>query len=181
MRAGTGSETTRTLWAIGATALVVLAGDLVVKRAVTSALGPEADQHAWWLIEDLVGLEYLRNTGAAFGLMRGNAELLAAASLLAGAGFLWLLLHELGNSVWTKLSGGLIIGGGAGNLVERFADGYVTDYVALGPWPRFNVADSAITVAIAIFAIALLREDTPTDGDADVTNEASEEDDDERA
>lgn len=180
MRSGTSSETTRTLWAIGAIALVVLAGDLVVKHAVTTAFGPEAERHAWWLIGDVVGLEYVQNTGAAFGIMRGNAELLAAASLLAGAGFVWLLLHELGNGIWTKLSGGLIIGGGAGNLVERFADGYVTDYIAVGPWPRFNIADSAITVAVAIFAIALLRQDTDADGDSDLKSEASEDDDDER-
>ncbi len=181
MHARTSSGTTRTLWAIGAIALVVLAADLVVKRAVTSAFGPEADRHAWWLIEDVVGLEYVQNTGAAFGIMRGNAELLAAASLLAGAGFVWLLLHELGNSVWTKLSGGLIIGGGAGNLVERFGDGYVTDYIAVGPWPRFNIADSAITLAIAVFAVALLRQDTGADSDAALEGEASEDNDDERA
>lgn len=181
MRAGPGSETTRTLWGIGAIALVVLAADLVVKRAITTALGPDAEQHAWWLIEDVIGFEYVQNTGAAFGIMQGNAELLAAASLLAGAGFVWLLLHELGTSVWTKLSGGFIIGGGAGNLVERFSDGYVTDYIAVGSWPRFNVADSAITVAIAIFAIALLRQDTGAHDDSGTTIAASEDDDDERS
>ena len=180
MRDGRGSETTLTLWAIGAIALVVLAADLVVKRAVTSAIGPDADRHAWWLIDDVVGFEYVQNTGAAFGIMRGNAELLAAASLLAGAGFIWLLLHELGAGVWTKLSGGLIIGGGAGNLVERFIDGYVTDYVAVGPWPRFNIADSAITVAVAIFAIALLRQGSDVDKDSELQSEASEHDDVER-
>lgn len=156
MRAATDSRTTRTLMAMATIALVVVAADLVVKRAVTSALGPEADRHAWWLIDDLVGFEYVQNTGAAFGIMRGNPELLAAVSVVVGAGFVWLLLQELGGGVWPALSGGLLIGGGIGNFVERFGDGYVTDYIAVGPWPRFNIADSAITLAIAIFAIALL-------------------------
>jgi signal peptidase II len=151
---------------MGAIALVVLVADLVVKRAVTSALGPGADRHAWWLVGDIVGLEYVQNSGAAFGIMRGNPELLAAVSLLVGTGFVWLLLHELDGGIWPVLSGGLIIGGGLGNLVERFSDGYVTDYIAVGTWPRFNIADSAITVAIAIFAVALMTAGTGEDGAA---------------
>ncbi len=159
----TDSKTPRTLVAMGMIALIVLVADLVMKRLVTTALGPDADRHAWWLVDDIVGFEYVQNTGAAFGIMRGNPELLAAVSLLVGVGFVWLLLHELGGGTWAVLSGGLIIGGGIGNLVERFGDGYVTDYIAVGPWPRFNIADSAITVAIAIFAVALLRVDTSSD------------------
>jgi signal peptidase II len=174
VRAGTDSTTRRTLAAIGAIALVVLVADLAVKRAVTSALGPEADRHAWWLVEDVVGLEYVQNSGAAFGIMRGNPELLAAVSLLVGAGFVWLLLQELDGSPWTMLSGGLLVGGGVGNLVERFGDGYVTDYIAVGPWPRFNIADSAITVAIAIFAIALMTVDTKADRETVRHGETSE-------
>jgi signal peptidase II len=141
---------------MGLIALVVVVADLIVKRAVTAALGPEADRHAWWLLDDVVGFEYVQNTGAAFGMLRGNPELLAAASVLVGIGFVWLLLHELGGGVWPAVSGGLLIGGGTGNFVERFGDGYVTDYIAVGPWPRFNIADSAISIAIAIFAVALL-------------------------
>lgn len=158
------TRSSRTLVAMGLIALIVLIADLTVKRVVTSALGPDGERHAWWLVEDIVGLEYVRNSGAAFGIMRGNPELLAVVSLLVGAGFVWLLLRELGGGVWAALSGGLIIGGGVGNLVERFADGYVTDYIAVGPWPRFNIADSAITVAIAIFAVALMTVDTSKDG-----------------
>jgi signal peptidase II len=150
------TRTTRTLVAIGLVALVVLAADLVAKRAVTAALGPDAARHAWWLVDDVIGFEYVQNNGAAFGIMRGNPELLATLSLLVGVGFIWLLLTELGAGTWAAASGGLLLGGGAGNLVERFGDGYVTDYIAVGPWPRFNIADSAITVAVAIFAIALV-------------------------
>lgn len=174
MRQGSSSTTTRTLGAIGAIATVVLIADLAVKHAVTSTLGPAADRHAWWLVEDILGLEYVRNTGAAFGIMRGNPELLAAVSLVVGAGFVWLLLRELGDGLWTRLSGGLIIGGGIGNLVERFGDGFVTDYIAVGPWPRFNIADSAITVAIVIFAVALMTVDTAADGPPVQRHEMSE-------
>jgi signal peptidase II len=159
------TETTRTLAAMGLIALVVVIADLIVKRVVTSTLGPDANRHASWLVDDILGLEYVQNSGAAFGIMRGNPELLAAVSLLVGGAFVWLLLKELGSGPWSAASGGLLIGGGIGNLVERFGDGYVTDYIAVGPWPRFNIADSAITVAIAIFAVALFVDSGASTGD----------------
>lgn len=148
----------RTLGAMGAIALLVLAADLALKRLVTDALGPHASRHSWWLIDGVLGFEYMRNSGAAFGILRGNAELLAAVSLIVGIGFVWLLLHELDAGFRTAASGGLIVGGWIGNLVERFGDGYVTDYIAIGPWPRFNVADASITIAIVIFLVAVVFE-----------------------
>jgi signal peptidase II len=157
---------------MGLIALVVIIADLAVKRAVTSALGPGADRRASWLVDDTLGLEYVQNTGAAFGIMRGNPELLAAVSVFVGIGFVWLLLQELGGGPWPALSGGLIVGGGIGNLVERFGDGFVTDYIAVGPWPRFNLADSAITVAIAVFAVALLRDGRPEPDSGETVRQA---------
>ena len=113
-------------------------------------------------------------------VMRGNAELLATASLWPGR-IRVVAAARVGKQRLDEAQRGLIIGGGAGNLVERFGDGYVTDYIAVGPWPRFNIADSAITLAIAVFAVALLRQDTGADSDAALEGEASEDNDDERA
>jgi len=56
-----------------------------------------------------------------------------------------------------KLSLGLILGGTMGNLIDRLRLGYVTDFIDVGFWPAFNVADSAVTVGVLIFAYALLR------------------------
>jgi signal peptidase II len=146
----------RTVLGMAALAAVVVVIDLLAKRAATAALGPDADRHSWWLIGDDVGLEYVRNSGAAFGLLPGNAELLGAISILIALGFAALILLELGTGVWSMLAGGLVAGGAIGNLIERVMDGFVTDYVAIGPWPRFNVADSAITVGMAVFILALV-------------------------
>jgi signal peptidase II len=136
-------------------AVVVVILDLLVKGIVTRAIGPEADRHAWWLIGDDVGFEYVRNTGAAFGLLRGNAELLGAISILVAIGFAGLIVIELRGGLWAMVAGGLLVGGAIGNLVERLVDGYVTDFIAVGTWPRFNVADSAITVGVVVFIIGL--------------------------
>ncbi len=53
---------------------------------------------------------------------------------------------------------GLLAGGAIGNLVDRIRAGAVTDYVEIGSWPPFNLADVAITLGVVLFAVILLRE-----------------------
>lgn len=142
------------LWLV-VIAMVVVVGDLVVKGQVTSEFGPAADEHSWWLVGNDIGLQYVRNTGAAFGLLQGNAELLAALSVVVVVGLVWLIFAEMTSDLWKVLASGLLLGGAIGNLIERVRDGYVTDYIAVGPWPRFNLADSAITLAVSIFVVWL--------------------------
>jgi lipoprotein signal peptidase len=53
---------------------------------------------------------------------------------------------------------GLLLGGAFGNLIDRIRLGYVVDFVAVGVWPKFNVADSAITVGVALLALQLMTD-----------------------
>lgn len=158
MRPGSPVGTAHLLLRAAVVMAVVVVVDLLVKRLVTAALGPDADRHAWWLAGEWLGFEYVRNTGAAFGLFRGNPELLAALALIFTAGIVWLVLTEVRSPAWATLASGLLAGGSIGNFAERVTIGYVTDFIAVGPWPRFNVADSAITVGIAVFVAAILFE-----------------------
>ena len=92
------------------------------------------------------------NTGSAFGLFPGQTFLLMRASL-AGIG---ILLFYFRNQpippLWLRTSLGLQLGGAAGNLVDRITLGHVTDFIDVGAWPVFNLADSSILVGIAILA-----------------------------
>jgi signal peptidase II len=60
-----------------------------------------------------------------------------------------------------QISLGLILGGAFGNVIDRILLGYVVDFIRVGWWPVFNVADSAITVGAAVLALFLLL--TPDD------------------
>jgi signal peptidase II len=53
---------------------------------------------------------------------------------------------------------GLVAGGALGNLADRLRDGSVVDYVEIGSWPPFNLADVAIVAGVAIFAVIFIRE-----------------------
>ena len=104
----------------------------------------------------------IHNTGAAFGLFQGHTFALTIVSLV-GTGILLvyaLLVHRsfpiLDNKL-SKLALGLVLGGTVGNLIDRLSLGYVTDFIDFGFWPAFNIADSAITVGVILFAYSLLR------------------------
>jgi len=94
-----------------------------------------------------VHLVHVRNAGVAFGFFSGGGTLvlvftLAALALLLG------YFAKRPERPWLWLPTGLLIGGAIGNLIDRIADGAVTDFIKLPHWPAFNVADMAITFGV---------------------------------
>ena len=105
-----------------------------------------------------VGITLAHNEGVAFGLAGGGALPLVAFALLA-LGFVGYLFARNATVGWLWVAVGLVGGGALGNLVDRLRAGEVTDYVEVGSWPPFNLADVSITVGVAVFALIFLRED----------------------
>lgn len=142
-----------------AIAVVIVALDQIVKWAVDRNLGPDAGHQERWLVDDWLGLSYVKNSGVAFGLLDGSSTLalvIAAIATLAVIGvFTWL--HR--SSGLVVIGGAMIAAGAIGNLVDRIRLGYVRDFFAVGPWPAFNVADSALTVGVAIAILGMLQTD----------------------
>jgi signal peptidase II len=62
-------------------------------------------------------------------------------------------------AVWPRLALGLVAGGAIGNVIDRFRQGYVTDFLDFKFWPVFNVADSCIVVGVLVLAAYLWRQD----------------------
>lgn len=96
------------------------------------------------------------NDGVAFGLAGGSGILvilLAAVALVA----LGVFIASAPESNLTWIAGGLILGGAAGNLIDRIRIGHVTDFILLPNWPAFNLADCAITVGVILLAVSLIR------------------------
>ena len=96
------------------------------------------------------------NTGSAFGLFPDQTLFLIVASVV-GIGVLLLVYrnHPL-PSFPVRLSLGMLLGGALGNLVDRLRMGQVTDFIELGFWPVFNLADAAIVIGILIMVWSLL-------------------------
>ncbi len=101
------------------------------------------------------------NTGAAFGLFQDQSFALAIVAIV---GIALLLVCALiiyprffpSDNLLGKSALGLILGGTIGNLIDRLRFGGVTDFISIGIWPAFNIADSAIVVGAILFAYSLL-------------------------
>ena len=92
------------------------------------------------------------NTGGAFGLF-ANQSLFLILSSFVGIGILIALYrNQPFSGTLVRLSLGLQLGGALGNLVDRIRVGYVVDFIQLGFWPVFNLADSSIVVGIITLA-----------------------------
>ncbi len=146
---------------MASTVFAVTILDQVTKALVVSWLGPGQATQRWELAGPWLAFEYVENTGAAFGILSGRVWLLSVLALVVAFGFLLAFLRDLPHSAELRLSIGLVTGGGIGNLLDRLRSGYVVDFLAVGIWPRFNVADSAITIGLILLALTALREETP--------------------
>lgn len=110
------------------------------------------------VIGDWLRWSFATNSGAAFSLGTGNAwifTLFAAAVIIA----ILAVAPKVAN-LWWAVSLGLILGGGAGNFIDRIVrepgvgQGHVVDFIALPNWPVFNIADMAV-VGGALLAVLL--------------------------
>jgi signal peptidase II len=139
--------------AIGRAALVAgatVALDQVVKALVRSglAVGERVD------VIPGVHLEHVLNDGVAFGFFSGGGWVLVAVGVVALAALLAFFATHLRQPLaW--LPTGLLIGGAAGNLIDRLRAGAVTDFVKLPHWPAFNLADAAITIGVVVLVYVL--------------------------
>jgi signal peptidase II len=94
-----------------------------------------------------IKIHLVTNTGAGFGILAGKTWLLAIISLLVFIGII-LYYKEIPKEKIPQLSFSLLLGGVAGNMIDRFFRGYVIDFIDLSFWPVFNIADMAITFAV---------------------------------
>jgi signal peptidase II len=137
----------------GALSVLVAALDQGVKALVEANLVPGEQV-------DVLGplnLTLAHNEGVAFGLAGGGGAALVVLTVAALVVVAVLFARNPTRpGVWIAV--GLLAGGAVGNLIDRLREGAVTDYVSIGAWPPFNLADAAITVGVVLLAQAYMRE-----------------------
>lgn len=118
------------------------------------------------VVKNFFNITYVRNPGAAFGILSDNAIRLPffiGVSLIASFGILWYLRKIDPRDHWQHLALGLIFSGAIGNLIDRLRIGEVIDFLDVHwyqhHWPAFNVADSAICVGVVIMLLCSWREE----------------------
>ena len=134
-------------------ALAVFLLDQGTKALVEGSMRPG---ESITVIPDFLSITHIRNDGGAFGILGGSPLVLLMGSVIAVVIVLWMLLAGRPSRL-TTLGCGLILGGAAGNLLDRLSTGEVTDFVHFSFWYVFNAADAAITVGVAALLFSTLR------------------------
>ena len=136
----------RRSWMLWVLAAVVLLLDQSSKSLIVAWL----DWGESWPAEGFLRFTHARNTGTAFSLFQGHSNILSIVAVFAVGILLWVYATTGARSFVLRLALGLQLGGALGNLLDRLQQGYVTDFIDVGWWPIFNVADSAISIGIVL-------------------------------
>ncbi len=147
-------------------AAVVLVLDIVTKVLAVKLLTPGQPVP---IIGDTVTWTLVRNSGAAFSMATGYTWMLTVIATGVVVGIFWMGRRLV--SPWWAIGLGMILGGATGNLVDRFfrspgpLRGHVVDFLSIGWWPVFNVADpSVVGGAILLVTLSALGFDFDTVG-----------------
>jgi len=102
-------------------------------------------------------LTFVRNSGAAFGLLAGQTFFLIMVTLLLLVVAVLLYNKIVKSPPLFQAGAGLILGGALGNLIDRLYSGTVTDFLDFRVWPVFNFADVGIVIGVGILIYNIMR------------------------
>jgi signal peptidase II len=140
------------------TAVAVLALDLLTKAVAARFL---VLGHPVSVIDGILRLTLVHNTGAAFGLFPGSRLAFIGFSAAAMVVIVILYFRLPDRNAWQLVALGGLVGGAVGNLHDRVLHGWVIDFIEIGVgryhWPVFNVADMAVTGGVALLLWGVAR------------------------
>lgn len=150
-------------WWLGCLVVLVIGLDQATKLHIHAHF---ALHESYPIIENFFALTYVRNPGAAFGLLaRYDAAFLRlffpVITLVAVVALTWYFAHVPAPCVLTRWGIGLIMGGALGNGIDRLWLGQVIDFLDVHwyqyHWPAFNIADSAICIGVGLLLLEAFR------------------------
>jgi signal peptidase II len=133
-------------------ALGALALDQITKYIVINTVPFGAS----WPDEGFFRITHIGNTGAAFGLFGSQNTVLILASFVGLAILVYFYRAHPNPGKLVRASMGLMLAGALGNLADRVFVGHVTDFIDIGPWWIFNIADASIVTGLIMLAASVL-------------------------
>lgn len=139
----------RTLISVALTLFVL---DQITKAVVVAQI-PRGTS---WPDSGFFRFTHIGNTGSAFGLFDGQNSFLIVGAALGLLVLIYFYRSQSNPGLLVKLAMGLMIAGALGNLVDRIVRDHVVDFVDVGPFWIFNVADASISVGLTVLAVSVL-------------------------
>ncbi len=143
-------------WKLAVPVIAIVALDQLTKSWAVSALADGPKQ----VVDDHVKFELARNSGSAFSGFQSYTPVLAVLAIIVTVFIARAAKHATDR--WLLVGLVLVLGGALGNLTDRiarspgFLRGHVVDFVAVGWWPVFNLADSCITIGAILLVVRTL-------------------------
>jgi len=153
-------------------AALIVVLDQFFKRWVTITLAPGGETI---IIEDVISLIYVENTGAAFSILANQRWLLVGLAFIAAIVLIAILLRYT-DGFWGTLGLSAVLGGTVGNLIDRVFNGYVVDmfrWTLFFEFAIFNIADIFITLGFITFCIHFIVSATKTASLAKASGDAA--------
>ncbi|HAL48934.1 MAG: signal peptidase II [SAR202 cluster bacterium] len=157
VRIGFSAASMRSEWLLLLTVAATVVADQISKLVIkgTLALGES------WPAEGVFRISHGTNSGAVWGLFPGRTGILTIASIVAIAFIIYYYRTQAVRNQPTRFTVGLLLGGAIGNLIDRLRMGEVVDFIDVGWWPAFNLADSSIVVGMTLLIATLLLTGEP--------------------
>jgi signal peptidase II len=106
-------------------------------------------------ISQYIRIVHWKNTGAAFGMFQDMNPVFMVLSILVSGVILYYFPQIPAHDWLVRLSMSMLLGGAIGNLIDRFMEGHVTDFISVGKFPVLNIADASISVGVAVLFIGM--------------------------
>ncbi|MGH2522085.1 MAG: signal peptidase II [Anaerolineales bacterium] len=139
-------------------AAMVIFVDQYTKHLVRTNLALNESWNPLPWLAPYVRVLHINNTGAAFGLFKTGGNLFTIIAVVVSAVILYYAYRLPEGHWWIRIALGLQLGGALGNLIDRLIFGTVTDFVSVGTFAIFNVADASISLGVALLAVLMWLE-----------------------
>lgn len=116
-----------------------------------------------------LSMTYLINTGMAFSMLAGRNSLLIPINLLIIGFIIYILVNSYTSGLMEDIAYYLIVAGACSNLWDRFFYAGVIDFIDLGFWPVFNIADAAISTGAAMLLLSIFIQNKEDKKKSDVS------------
>jgi signal peptidase II len=139
---------------LGIAGFIVLV-DQLTKYLVRTQLPFAGSWSPFVWLEPYIRIVHWQNTGAAFGMLQGFGFIFAILAVIVSIAILYYFPRVPSNEWAMRLAMAMQLGGAVGNLIDRITVGTVTDFVSVGTFAVFNVADACISVGTVILILAV--------------------------
>jgi len=142
-------------WLFVLIAAVLIILDQWTKSLVRANLAMGEMWVPWSWLTPYARVVHWYNTGVAFGMFQDHGMLFTVLNSVI-AGFILIFFPRLSENDWfLKIALSMQFGGAVGNLIDRMTIGHVTDFISIGNFAVFNVADASVTMGVAVMIIGL--------------------------